>query len=232
MMSARRARESFDFAEAAQLQRDIVAAVVHDLGSITSALALRVDAARGQFSEKDVQAVGLLTEQLREVTRPLIWLRGSPGRGLLSPTRVVDVDAWWAHTARVASALLARGSRVERREPLDAGRAAHLPTETLSLLSMLLLGTCRHVSDVAESIVDLSVTLPQKSTTEAALAVSLTMRTAGHIERVTRRSTRWKRFCLRTAVRAGASIEWFRPQDHDPATLVWRVVVALAPRTP
>ena len=42
MTAGRRVRESYDFAEAAQLQRDIVALVVHDLGSIVSALALRL----------------------------------------------------------------------------------------------------------------------------------------------------------------------------------------------
>ena len=76
--------EPFDSAEGAQLQRDIVGTVVHELASITGALSLRVDASTGTLGESDVQAIASLTAQLRAATKPLIWLRGSPGRGMLA----------------------------------------------------------------------------------------------------------------------------------------------------
>jgi hypothetical protein len=224
MTFGRRRPEPFDSAEGAQLQRDIVASVVHELASITSALSLRVDGTPGPLSENDVQAVAALTTQLRNATKPLIWLRGSPGRGMLAPVRSIDVDTWWRHTSRVAYALLPHGTRIT----LAATNVAHgpdnvLPGEDLAIFAMLVLGTCRHFVDVDQTLpVALEVTLPRSSDQQQPMVcLQLTPVNELSLEPVIRRTTRWKRFCHRTAARAGATLNWWQPIDWG-GTQAWQ----------
>lgn len=223
MTYGRRKPEPFDSREAAQLQRDIVATVVHDLTSITSALSLRVDATRGTLAERDVQAVAALTAQLRAATKPLVWLRGSPGRGALSPARVIHVSDWWQHTIQVVCALLPRGSRVQPPGDTTLASGVTVSADELALLSMLLLGACRHVVDVdATAAVSLAVTLPGMSGNSLQLAVELVPLGESALDVLATKATRWKRFCARTATRTGATLQWWEHTER-PSTWRWSV---------
>lgn len=223
MTYGRRKPEPFDSREAAQLQRDIVATVVHDLTSITSALSLRVDATRGMLGERDVQAVAALTAQLRAATKPLVWLRGSPGRGALSPARVIHVSDWWQHMLQVICALLPRGSQVLPPGDTTLASGVTVSADELALLSMLLLGACRHVVDIdATAAVSVTVTLPRMSGNTLELAVELEPRGESALDVLATKATRWKRFCARTATRTGASMQWWaRAESTSP----WRWTV-------
>lgn len=210
MTFGRRRPEPFDSAEGAQLQRDIVATVVHELASITSALALRVDAADKTLGERDVQAVATLTAQLRNATKPLIWLRGSPGRGMLAPARNIEVDTWWRHTSQVAHALLPHGTRITTADNGATESGNELPTEDLSLFAMMVLATCRHFVEADQSLpVALEVTLPHAGDEHPIVCLQVTQVNEVALGPVIRRTTRWKRFCLRTAARSGATLHWW-----------------------
>jgi hypothetical protein len=223
MTYGRRKPEPFDSSEAAQLQRDIVATVVHDLTSITSALSLRVDTARGTLGERDVQAVAALTAQLRAATRPLVWLRGSPGRGALSPARVIHVSDWWQHMLQVVCALLPRGSQVLPPGDTTLAAGVTVSADELAVLSMLLLGACRHVVDVdPTAAVSLTVTLPQMSGDSLQLALDLAPRGENALDALATKATRWKRFCARTATRTRATLQWWEHTD-TPSTWRWHV---------
>ncbi len=223
MTYGRRKPEAFDSREAAQLQRDIVATVVHDLASITSALSLRVDATRGTLAERDVQAVAALTAQLRAATMPLVWLRGSPGRGALSPARVIHVSDWWQHTIQVVCALLPRGSQVLPPGDTTLASGVAVGADELALLSMLLLGACRHVVDVdATAAVSLTVTLPRMTGDALQLEVELAPLGESALDVLATKATRWKRFCVRTATRTGATLHWWEHTNH-PAMWRWSV---------
>jgi hypothetical protein len=224
MTFGRRRPEPFDSAEAAQLQRDIVGTVVHELASITSALALRVDAARGSLGESDTQAVALLTAQLRNATKPLIWLRGSPGRGMLAPVRNIEVESWWQHTSQVASAVLPHGTRITSSFNGAPASGNALPGDDLAVFTMLVLGTCRHFADADQSLpINLEVTLPRVSDEQPTVSLQLTPITESALDPVIKRTTRWKRFCMRTAARSGTVLTWWQPVEGESATWRWSV---------
>jgi len=224
MTFGRRRPEPFDSAEAAQLQRDIVGTVVHELASITSALSLRVDASPGALGESDVHAIATLTSQLRAATKPLIWLRGSPGRGMLAPTRNIEVQTWWQHTSQVASGLLPHGTRITTAGNGTPAEGNAIPTEDLSIFSMLILATCRHFVDADQSLpVGLAVTLPQVADPHPSISLTLTPISESSLGPVIRRTTRWKRFCLRTAARSGSSLTWWEPVEGTLPTWRWTV---------
>lgn len=228
MTFGRRRPEPFDSAEGSQLQRDIVATVVHELASITSALSLRVDAAPGALGEGDVRAIATLTTQLRNATKPLIWLRGSPGRGVLAPVRRIDVDTWWRHTSQVAYALLPHGTRIT----LSSSNGAHgalgadnaFPGEDLAIFTMLILGTCRHFVDADQTLpVGLEVELPHASDSHPTICLQLTPVNEMALGPVIKRTTRWKRFCMRTAARSGSTLNWWQPVDGPSPAWQWSV---------
>jgi len=224
MTFGRRRPEPFDSAEGAQLQRDIVATVVHELASITGALSLRVDASTGTLGESDVQAIASLTAQLRAATKPLIWLRGSPGRGVLAPVRSIEVQTWWQHMLQVASALLPHGTRITTAANGVGAAGSAIPTEDLAILTMLVLGTCRHFVDADQSLpVGLEVTLPQVSEPHPSVSLTLTPMSESSLGPVIRRTTRWKRFCLRTASRSGTELTWWEPVEGALSTWRWTV---------
>ena len=224
MTHGRRRPEPFDSAEAAQLQRDIVGTVVHELASITSALALRVDAAHGALAENDVRAVASLTAQLRNATKPLIWLRGSPGRGMLAPVRNIEVDTWWHHTAQVASSVLPHGTRITTPSAGAPAPGNALPSEDLSIFAMLVLATCRHFVEADQSLpVSLEVTLPQVSDEQPTVGLKVTPLSESSLGPVVKRTTRWKRFCLRTAARSGTALTWWQPVEDEPSAWQWSV---------
>ena len=221
MTFGRRRPEPFDSAEGAQLQRDIVATVVHELASITSALALRVDAADKTLGESDVRAVATLTSQLRNATKPLIWLRGSPGRGMLAPARNIEVETWWRHISQVAHALLPHGTRVTAANETAASGNA-LPSEDLAVFAMLVLATCRHFAEADRSLpLALEVTLPQASDSHPIVCLQLTPVGEVALGPAIRRTTRWKRFCLRTAARADVTLHWWH-EVEDGSSPAWQ----------
>ncbi len=225
MTSATPHRQVFDSAEATQLQRDVIATVLHDLGSVTSALALRVEARTTPLELHDVRAVAELTEQLRDAVKPLVWLRGFPGRGALAPAQLVDVAFWWRHVHHVSLNLLPRGSRLH--VVVDATyppRPSALPAEQLALMTMLMLGTCRHFVDVNHNApLMLNVLLPRSDSKHVALELSASADSV--FEHSIGRSTRWRRFCVRAAARAGVTLAWWAPLGAD--TFVWRWSVTL-----
>ncbi len=226
MTFGRRPPEVFDSAEAAQLQRDVIATVLHDLGSVTSALALRVDARTTHLERRDAQAVAALTEQLRDAVRPLVWLRGSPGRGALAPARSVDVAFWWHHVEQVSLNLLPRGSRMHVVVDGTTPPATNaLPPEQLALLTMLTLATCRHFIDVkVNAPLELEVRLPRSTSGHIGLAFSTGV--DGAFERSVGKSTRWQRFCVRVAKRAGITLSWWAPTSGNTSRWCWSATLA------
>lgn len=225
MTFGRRSPEPFDSAEGAQIQRDIVGAVVHDLASITSALGLRADVAIGGLGERDVQAVAALTEQLRAATRPLVWLRGSPGRGALSPVRTIQMDVWWQHISQVAHALLPHGTRITLASDAPLATDNAFPGEDLSVFAMLLLATCRHFVDGDPAMpICLNVWLPRATDECPTVTLELTPINGASLGPLVKRPTRWKRFCLRTAARAGLTLSWWESVEGPMPVWRWRVM--------
>jgi hypothetical protein len=113
----------------------------------------------------------------------------------------------------VAYALLPHGTRITANTDTADGENT-LPTEDLSIFAMLVLATCRHFVDADQSLpIGLEVTLPKASDSHPIMCLQLTPVSETSLAPLIRRPTRWKRFCLRTAARAGVALNWWQPVE-------------------
>jgi hypothetical protein len=87
-------------AESAELSRDVLSTLAHELGGIASALDLRVAAMARVIGEQDLHALREIAEEVRMATRAARFARGPDGSGMLNPMRRQSLDEWWRLTGR------------------------------------------------------------------------------------------------------------------------------------
>lgn len=210
-----------DSVETAQLQRDIVSAVTHDLGSIAGALALRAEipgSADPAARERQRAVLKSLADQVRAAMRMLEVIRGGEGRSGLGAGRSAPEGWWLEQLRRLTIAFLPRGSSGQ----CTASEAvAPLNERDVAGLTMLLLGALRHLQpERATGALSLDITVhADPDDLVPAIHVSMSLGGAPRLgQRIARRS-RWQRFCDKLSAERGWSMTWW--QEHAPGQVIW-----------
>lgn len=219
-MVARQGRDgSIDGAETAELHRDLLAVFIHELGGVASALQLRVSAL-SSLSDADQHALLAAVEQVREITRSMRIARGVPASDVLSPTRFVDVEAWWRFASRAAAAALPRGVRLDVQ--LRPGQLSFPHAWTLT---QLWLASCKALADSGTSA-PTTIAVEAGSRAAGLNGVLVVARVPGG-ERLAHATgvvpVRWERFASRLASAHGADLSWWTVAADGARE--WRCVV-------
>ena len=129
-------------AENAELNRDVISTLAHELGGIASALDLRAAAMARAIPEQDLGALREIAEEVRMATRAARFARGPDGSGMLNPMRRQSLDEWWKLSGRFTASVLPRGVAVEPRFA-----ELTLTAEQASILTWIWLAGCKELSE-------------------------------------------------------------------------------------
>lgn len=144
LASGKKGEQQLDLSsEAAELNRDVLSSLAHELGGIASALDLRAAAMSRTLPDQDMTALRDIAEEVRLATRAARFARGADGFGMLNPMRRQSLEEWWRLTGRFTGAVLPRGVQVE---PLFT-EEAHITASQASPLTWLWLAGCKELSD-------------------------------------------------------------------------------------
>lgn len=219
-----------DTVETAQLQRDIVSAVTHDLGSIAGALALRAEIpGSGDPAAQERQRAVLksLADQVRAAMRMLEVIRGGEGRSGLGAARAAPEGWWIDQLRRLILTALPRGSS---GEVTASDAVAPLNECDVGGLTLLLLGALHHLAPQRQAgsvAFEITVRPAAKSGSDAdeqAVQVTLTIGAGHHADgrgpKVGARRTRWQRYCEALCADRAWSMTWWQAQSPD--RLIWQ----------
>ena len=129
-------------AESAELSRDVLSTLAHELGGIASALDLRVAAMARVIGEQDLHALREIAEEVRMATRAARFARGPDGSGMLNPMRRQSLDEWWRLTGRFTASVLPRGVAVE-----PSFAPVQLISERATALTWIWLAGCKELTE-------------------------------------------------------------------------------------
>lgn len=93
----------------AELLRNVLDTVTHDLGGLSSALALRAEVMQRAAPSPAVDACGAIARELRSLGAQLREMSGPSGPGTLSPVPTGSLERWFALVRRFGQPLLGRG---------------------------------------------------------------------------------------------------------------------------
>ena len=143
MASGKKSEQQLDLSvEAAELNRDVLSSLAHELGGIASALDLRAAAMARTLPDHDMTALRDIAEEVRLATRAARFARGADGFGMLNPMRRQSLEEWWRLTGRFTGAVLPRGVQVE-----PEFTEAQLTAAQSSALTWLWLAGCKEISE-------------------------------------------------------------------------------------
>lgn len=143
MASGKKRASSLDLsAENAELNRDVISTLAHELGGIASALDLRAAAMARSIPEQDLGALREIAEEVRMATRAARFARGPDGSGMLNPMRRQSLEEWWRLSGRFTASVLPRGVAVEPRFA-----DLTLTAEQASILTWIWLAGCKELSE-------------------------------------------------------------------------------------
>lgn len=109
----------------AELLRLVLDTAAHDLGSLSSALALRADVMTHATPDASATACTAIANELRALGNQLRDLSGPRGSETLAPTRAASLPDWFGLVSRFAQPLLGRGVALRGDVlPLHIGSAA------------------------------------------------------------------------------------------------------------
>ena len=128
--------------EAAELNRDVMSSLAHELGGIASALDLRAAAMSRTLPQQDTTALRDIAEEVRMATRAARFARGSDGFGMLNPMRRQTLEEWWRFTSRFTAGVLPRGVEVEPHFT-----EAHITATQASVVTWIWLASCKELSE-------------------------------------------------------------------------------------
>ncbi|MEP7380958.1 MAG: hypothetical protein ABI910_04690 [Gemmatimonadota bacterium] len=109
----------YDFEADAQLMRAMLGTAAHDLGGVSSALALRADVLASALPPEDVAALRGVVDHVRALGRQLRRLRGPAGGSNFAPASERALPEWIALIERFGGPVLGRG--IELRTSCNAG---------------------------------------------------------------------------------------------------------------
>jgi hypothetical protein len=190
-------------AELSELHDDVFSVVVHELGGLSSALALRADALRGVLPDADARALRSLAEQARDLSRLLRLLRGPVGEGMLAPSREVSLDSWWKLIAPLAAHALPRGVRLH-----STFQVSSMPPGCATALTYLLLLAVR---DLPPQLIrhhdGITVRIQHDADDHVTCALDVSLMSDDPDPPM--RRTRWTRYATRLARREQIALEWW-----------------------
>ena len=128
--------------EAAELTRDVLSVVAHELGGIAGALDLRATALTGTTPDPDLKALRGLAEELRLATRAVRLARGTDGIGTLGASKPQTLENWWKLVSRFTAIALPRGVAVD--SGFSGGQVS--PSQSPSL-TWLWLAACKDLGE-------------------------------------------------------------------------------------
>lgn len=215
MSSSKRSTRFVPSAEAAELYRDVLFLVVHDLGGVSSALGLRAEALSAILPEADRLALEGLSEQIRDINRLLRLVHGSRSGELMSPTKEAPVRDWWRLVPRLLAAVLPRNIAIDHR--LGSTNLTSSEANTIALLLMLAGRdlTSRGFRGPAQLLVEVE----PRDASESGTVVRLSLdRADWPVDSNDRAVQRWFRYAQRIATPSGAHVEWWDERDDR---VVW-----------
>lgn len=216
MSSAKRTSRFVPAAEAAELYRDVMFLVVHELGGVSSALGLRAEALSSVLPDSDRAALQGLSEQIREINRLLRLVQGFQNEAMMSPTKEAPIREWWRLIPRLLGAVLPRNIAIQHR----LGASTLTPSEANVLALLLMLAgrdlTTRGFKGPAQLMVEVE---PTDAGTVVCLSVDQAAWPGDGNGRATRR---WHRYAQRIAKPANAHVEWWTERD---GTMVWTCTI-------
>ena len=143
MASGKKSEHHLDLSsEAAELNRDVLSSLAHELGGIASALDLRAAAMSRTIPNQDMTALRDIAEEVRLATRAARFAGGEDGSGMLNPLRRQSLEQWWRLTGRFTGAVLPRGVQVE-----SLFTEAQLNATQASGLTWLWLAGCKEIAE-------------------------------------------------------------------------------------
>ena len=143
MASGKKSEQALDLSmEAAELNRDVLSSLAHELGGIASALDLRAAAMSRTLPDQDMTALRDIAEEVRLATRAARFARGADGFGMLNPMRRQSLEEWWRLTGRFTGAVLPRGVQVEPQFT-----EAQMTAMQASALTWIWLAGCKEIAE-------------------------------------------------------------------------------------
>ena len=143
MASGKKRANTWDLsAEYAELNRDVISTLAHELGGIASALDLRAAAMSRSIPEQDLLALREITEKVQIATRAARFARGMDSSGMLNPMRRQSLEDWWRLTRRFTAGVLPRGVEVEPHFT-----EVHLTAAQASALTWIWLAGCKEIGE-------------------------------------------------------------------------------------
>lgn len=132
-----------------EILRNVLDTVNHDLGGLSSALALRADVMQRTAPGPTADACSAIARELRFIGSQLRDLSGPRGSGTLSPTPMGSLERWYDLITRFGQPLLARG--VSLRGKMDAVHVAPTAAHDLTFITLALLNALREGNQSAYS---------------------------------------------------------------------------------
>lgn len=203
-------------AESAELNRDVISTLAHELGGIASALDLRAAAMARTIPEQDLAALREIAEEVRIATRAARFARGPDGSGMLNPLRRQSLDEWWRLTGRFTASVLPRGVSVEPR--FDD---ATLTAEQANALTWVWLAGCKEVGERGITT-PATVTLSGSRADGDAGAVLIAETAASRVGAGEGGLSRWSRYAAQASEMLGVEVPQWRQQGD---ALQWRIQI-------
>ncbi len=125
----------------AELLRNVLDTVTHDLGGLSSALALRADVMQRSAPSAAADACSAIAGELRSLGAQLREMSGPRGPGTLSPTPTGSLRRWFALITRFGQPLLGRG--VALRGEVDDVNIGSAAAHALTYIVLALLHALR-----------------------------------------------------------------------------------------
>lgn len=195
-------------AETAELKRDVISTLAHELGGIASALDLRAAAMSRAIPEQDLLALREITEEVRMATRAARFARGMDSSGMLNPLRRQSLEEWWKLAGRFTAAVLPRGVTIEPHFT-----EAHLTASQGSALAWIWLAGCKEIGERG-LIPPARLTLHGRTSVSSGASVTLQAEIDAHVLGASAQSAeRWSRLAARIAKTAGIMPPTWQRED-------------------
>lgn len=143
-----------DSALEAELLRNVLDTVTHDLGGLSSALALRADVMQRSAPGAAANACSAIANELRSLGGQLRELSGKRGAGALAPTPSGSLERWFALVTRFGQPLLGRG--VALRGEIEDRNVGATATYELAFITLAMLHAVRERQELTHHEVRVS----------------------------------------------------------------------------
>jgi len=198
----------------AELLRNVLATIAHDLGSLSGALALRADVMPHVALAASASACTAIASELHTLGGQIREMSGPRGDDTLAPTRAGSLEHWFDLLSRFAQPLLGRGVSFRGDVlPLSVGAVA---VHELTYIVLAILHAIRERETLEHTDIFIA-----SEPTDQAVTILILLRHAGQtLGLADVAGSRWSRWALQRAAsaRIGLRIEDARVELLVPLT--------------